>query len=60
MGLASKMQAMNAASGGYPGQPQYQAYPGAQGAGAPGVSPKSSFFLLSLALRRHRPFLPAT
>ncbi|RYN60430.1 hypothetical protein AA0118_g6086 [Alternaria tenuissima] len=36
MGLASKMQAMNAASGGYPGQPQYQAYPGAQGAGAPG------------------------
>ncbi|KAI4650179.1 uncharacterized protein J4E79_009446 [Alternaria viburni] len=44
MGLASKMQAAQAASGypppggqgGYPGQPQYQAYPGAQGAGAPG------------------------
>ncbi|KAF1837737.1 hypothetical protein BDW02DRAFT_645106 [Decorospora gaudefroyi] len=44
MGLASKMAAANAASGfapqggqgGYPGQSQYQAYPGAQGAVAPG------------------------
>ncbi|KAI4630353.1 hypothetical protein J4E80_001288 [Alternaria sp. BMP 0032] len=41
------MQAAQAASGypppggqgGYPGQPQYQAYPGAQGAGAPGGGP---------------------
>ena len=52
MGLASKMAAANAAGGypppggqpggqpGYPGQQQYQAYPGgAQGAGAPGGAP---------------------
>ncbi|KAF2011270.1 hypothetical protein BU24DRAFT_277696 [Aaosphaeria arxii CBS 175.79] len=58
MGLASKLAAQNAAPGGgyppqggqqqpggYPGQPQYQAYPG----GAPGAgAPVSVLFILTL------------